>query len=598
VEKSKKKRYFSGGYEFEIKISLILLIGFLLSLNFISAYSLGKARLIQQNDYNLRMKLALNLIQENIKSNFMNLPDASCFYDIINQAGVDEIEIFDSLSNQLIDVRSSRKTSFENRVISSAIVAGKNGQTVYHIFVSGINSEGANLKRLALFDTIFRIVGLIIGLFVAFFFIRSVLNPYRKIKKEAKKVDLSSIGFNDVDSVEYAVRMFQEVIRELKQKENLLQAMYDSSEKRADSLARYNEYILGSISSGVIICDNQGIITRFNRAAENIIGLHYSEVFGKTHHISIIFDKALNNNNTFSRKEFEIPRKNSDNLWIGLSSSLISDNNNNKIGAAALLTDLTKIKKLQEISDFTEKMAALGEMSAGLAHELRNSVAAILGFGKLLKKIMPSEEKAASIAQMIISESLATEEMLSRFLNFARPLKVVPTKVAIRRLLDESINMAIEMHQDKEINVNVDDRSNDLEINGDSILLKNALNNLIINACQAIDKSGEINIKIDYDDRRNQLRISISDNGRGISKENLSKIFNPFFSTRDKGTGLGLALVRKIITGHMGHIEVESIEGKGTTFTITLPVDMKIEQTNEDADQQPEMESLVPEVFE
>jgi len=188
--------------------------------------------------------------------------------------------------------------------------------------------------------------------------------------------------------------------------------------------------------------------------------------------------------------------------------------------------------------------------------------------------------------------------MLSRFLNFARPLKVVPTKVAIRRLLDESINMAIEMHQDKEINVNVDDRSNDLEINGDSILLKNALNNLIINACQAIDKSGEINIKIDYDDRRNQLRISISDNGRGISKENLSKIFNPFFSTRDKGTGLGLALVRKIITGHMGHIEVESIEGKGTTLTITLPVDLKIEQVDEDSDQQPEMDSLVPEVFE
>ncbi len=606
MEKSKKKHYFSGGYESQIKISLILLIGFLLSLNFISAYSLGKARLAQQNDYNLRMKLALNLIQENIKSNFMYLPDASYLNDIINQAGVDEIEIFDSLSNQLIDIRSSRTIPVENRIINSVTVTGKNDRTVYHIFASGVNSEGANLKRLALFDTIFRISGLIVGLFVAYFFIRSVLNPYRKIKKEAKKVDLSRIGFDDVDSVEYAVRMFQEVIRELKQKETLLQAMYNSSEKRADSLARYNEYILGSISSGVIICDNQGIITRFNHAAEKIIGFnqqysqgrHYSEVFGKKHHIAKIFDEALNNNNTFSRKEFEIPRKNNENLWIGLSSSLISDNSNNKIGAAALLTDLTKIKKLQEISDFTEKMAALGEMSAGLAHELRNSVAAILGFGKLLKKILPSEKKAASIAQMIISESLATEEMLSRFLNFTRPLKVVPAKIAIRQLLDESINMALEMHQDKKINVNVDDRSDGLPINGDPILLKNALNNLIINACQAVDKSGKINVRVDYDNRDNQLKILISDTGRGISKANLPKIFNPFFSTRDKGTGLGLSLVQKIITGHLGNIEVESKEGEGAAFTITLPVDLKIEQTDEDSAKQPEKKSLVPEVFE
>jgi len=223
---------------------------------------------------------------------------------------------------------------------------------------------------------------------------------------------------------------------------------------------------------------------------------------------------------------------------------------------------------------------------------------AILGFGKLLKKILPSEKKAASIAQMIISESLATEEMLSRFLNFTRPLKVVPAKIAIRQLLDESINMALEMHQDKKINVNVDDRSDGLPINGDPILLKNALNNLIINACQAVDKSGKINVRVDYDNRDNQLKILISDTGRGISKANLPKIFNPFFSTRDKGTGLGLSLVQKIITGHLGNIEVESKEGEGAAFTITLPVDLKIEQTDEDSAKQPEKKSLVPEVFE
>lgn len=601
MRKLKKRWFFPGGYESEIKITIILLIGFFLSLNFISAYSLGKARLAQNKSFKSRIKLGLKSVKKVIEVNNLRLPETAYLNEILILTDLDQIEIVDSLGNQLIAVSSPISEPSENLITKSVSIKSKTGQTAYHINIHGSNKVGDNLSRLAVLDTIFRVSGLIIGLIIAYLFIRSVINPFKKIKKEASKLNFPQLDYEDVDSVEYAVKMFQEVIRELKQKEKLLKSMYDISEKRADSLAQYNEYILRSISSGAVICDNQGIITRLNRAAEKIIGItqrysqgkHYTEVFGENHHITRVLNEALNNSKVFSRTEFEITRKDGDSLWIGLTSSLISDNENNKIGAAALLTDLTKIKKLQQISDFTEKMAALGEMSAGLAHELRNSIAAILGFSKLLKKLLPYDDKAGSIAQSIISESLATEEMLSRFLTFAKPLDVQPSRIEIKQIIYDSLKTSVEMYQDKQISVSIDDQSGGIAINADPILLKNALTNLMINACQAMDNTGALNIELIYEPHAKQVKIAISDTGKGISEENLQKIFNPFFTTREKGTGLGLALVRKIITGHLGTIEVESIEKKGTTFTITMPVDLAKEQSSSEIERKKRTGSIV-----
>lgn len=581
MTKSRRQWHFSDSYETEIKISLVLLIGFLLSLNFISSYSLGKARLAQHKGFISEMELTLEFIQKNIEMNFMRLPDGGFLNDVSLLAGIDRIEIDDSLGIKLLAVSNAPTPTEEkeNIVIKTTPVRDKNGNIIYYIVISGVNREGAKLQRLAHFDMVFRVLGLIAGLIVAFLFIRSVLNPYRKIKKEASRLNLPQVDFDDVDGVEYAVRTFQEVIRELKEKEALLQEMYDNSEKRADSLARYNEYILGSISSGVIICDIQGIITLFNRSAERIMGYdhrhaqgqHFNELFGKKHHISQILSDALKNDKIYSRMEFEISRKDKEKLWIGLSSSLISDYDNNKIGAAVLLTDLTRIKKLQEYSDFKEKMAAMGEMSAGLAHELRNSVAAIMGFVKLLKKILPPQERASAIADMITSESIATEKMLSRFLNFVKPLKVVPIKINIGQLLKECLNLAVDIHQDKEITVTFENNSGDRQIMADPILLKNAFSNLIINAYQAMEKTGVLTVIVNYTESEKKVEVKIIDTGKGIAKDDLHKIFNPFFTTRDKGTGMGLALVQKIIKGHMGTVEVESQLSEGTTFTVSLP---------------------------
>lgn len=578
-----RKRLFTDSYTTEIKITLVLLIGFLLSLNFLTAYSLGKARQAQHDEHVLNLELVKENIRADIFANKLKLPDITYLQSTARRSLIDKIELVDSQGNRLMMVGRIEPDRIDDAITVTSPIRSETGEIVYYLFVTSLNREGAKLQRLAYFDSIFRIAGLIAGLILAFFFVKTVLNPYKKIKKEAEELDLPDLELEKTDDIEYVVRKFHQIIRELKMKEAQLESRYNNSEKRADSLSRYNEYILGGISSGVIICDNSGIITRFNLAAGNILnidyeksqGSKYSEIFGENHHITKILNDALSKDLTVSRSEFEITTENSDKRWIGLSSSLIVDNQQVNIGAAVLLSDLTKIKKLQEISDFTEKMAALGEMSAGLAHEFRNSVAAIMGFGKLIRKMLPDDHKANNIAEMIISESQTSEEMLRRFLTFARPLKVIPEPVELRKVINDSLQLAKESNQDKSILLKVEGDTPGVEIDADSTILKNAFSNLFINAYQAMDNAGRLSIKISMNDPGEQVVIRISDTGEGIPGDVIPKIFNPFFTTKDKGTGLGLALVKKIITGHYGSIEVESVVGEGTTFIVTLPLKEK-----------------------
>jgi PAS domain S-box-containing protein len=571
-------------YEIEIKISLILLIAFLLSLNFLSAYSLQKVRQAQKSGFLTKLDLSIDLIENQVELDNFRLPEATFLNDICVLSGADKIELTDNLGNKLtgVGVAAGKNSGWlaDKATVRESIIYNKQNQCTYVVRVSGINREEAGLKQMAFWDTIFRSLGLIASLVVALLFFRSVMDPYRKIKKEASDLNISVENHGKNDGVEYAVRLFQAVIQQLKEKEAILQAMYDNSEKRADSLARYNEYILGSISSGAIICDNQGIITRLNRSATTITGFgesfaqgkHFNDVFGKKHKISRILGDALNGR-TYSRQEFEIKREDGQILWIGLSSSLITDDKAQNIGAAVLLTDLTRIKKLQEMADYREKMAALGEMSSGLAHELRNSVAAIVGFGKLLKKMALPDEKAINIVDTVISESMATEEMLSRFLNFARPLRLNAISCDIESLLDECMRQSEDLKQGKEIEFVIEKRGDIPMIVGDPLLLKNAFSNLIINAYQAIPDSGRLELAIEYYAQEKRLQISIGDSGVGITADDLPKIFNPFFTTKEKGTGLGLALVKKIITAHNGTIEVSSKLAEGARFIISLPMD-------------------------
>ncbi len=583
-----KRKYDS--YEIEIVISLSLLVVILISLSFLSGYAFENARRWQLIQFDENLNLAVEnakLVLENDIDNWRHSDIATLkrLRDLSAQTGIADISVTDTLGNVISAISShpeikSKNSYFEVR----RPIVNRDGKIMAYVIFSSINTAGIKFQLLSRWDAVFRIAGLLSALVVGAFFLKSILSPYRRIKREAIDYNLDWGDNEKNKGTDYIIATFKNIVAELEEKKGRLEQMYATSEKRADSLARYNEDILGSITSGVMICDSSGIITRLNRSAQTILkyfekdclGRHYRDIFGLEHKLTMLFDDALQRKVVHSRIEFEIKRPDNDKLWIGCSSSMINDEKGDGMGAAILMIDLTEIRKLQEISSFNEKMASLGQTAAGLAHEIRNSFATIVGFATLLKKSIVDDPQIAKHVDSIRNESMAAESLLSRFLDFAKPLEPRIERIHIKSLIDSALQC---LHHPGLSNIKVTQIiSHDLsDYMGDSALLRQALINLLLNSCDAISGNGEIRIEAYVADKahainKTELVIAILDNGAGIDSKVIGKIFDPFFSDKKNGTGLGLALVKKIVVLHNGLIEVHSKKGRGTKFTVRLPI--------------------------
>jgi len=223
----------------------------------------------------------------------------------------------------------------------------------------------------------------------------------------------------------------------------------------------------------------------------------------------------------------------------------------------------------QKERELNRRMELLGEMSGGLAHQLRNSIAAIIGFGRMIQKKAYGQDIVQHNIEYLLKESREAEELVARFLDFARPLQLSSSEFEINDLIANIVSSTSKKFN----NVNIVSESltgQPIYIYADYLLLKQAVSNLIDNACKAFnDIEGSIRIKINASGR--MLKLLIMDNGPGIPDEYQDKIFTPFFSGSPSGTGLGLPLTQKIITLHKGRLTFESTPGIGTTFIITLP---------------------------
>jgi PAS domain S-box-containing protein len=582
-----KKKYDS--YELEIIIALGVLILFLTSINYISGYSFERARKWQSIQFEKSLDLAADYTCHLIE-NESDTPGLKHSLDIVDlQAislltGVENIAIYDSSGNVVLQAMANSAESGMNvmHLVKQSIL-GHDGRSIGYVELSSENTIGQELRRLSRWDLIFRIGGLLASLIVGAYFLRAILLPYRRIKNEAMNFNLDTDQEADSGGIEYVVDTFKGVIEELEEKKSRLEILYKTSEKKADSFARYNEYILESISSGVIICDSHGIVTKFNPSAQGILkhlekdcrGKHYKDVFKTKSKLVAMLDDALVRKIVHSRQEFEMKLPDGKVLWLGCSSSLINDEKGEGMGAVLLLIDLTDIRRLQEVSSYNEKMVTLGETAAGLAHEIRNSFAAIIGFANLLRRNIPREQ-VVKIAETIKDESVSAEGLMSRFLSFAKPLELHLEMVNICNLINSSLEYFSHKSLDKiKITPNFD---SDLpEFAADPVLLKQVFSNMLLNCCDAMPNGGEIRIHVALNDAniansQKKMIISITDGGTGIDSEHISKIFDPFFTLKANGTGLGLALVKKIIIMHQGRIEVYSKPGKGTRFTIHLPI--------------------------
>ncbi len=354
-----------------------------------------------------------------------------------------------------------------------------------------------------------------------------------------------------------------------------------------EDVKNYLRNILDSLTTGVIVLDLEGSITTFNRAAENITGLHSEQVIGKNIReaglIELIPDFHQHENVLFpidqtEKIETEICRRGEAYCYVRLSMFVVKDPHGEKIGTALTLQDITRLKKLEEKANRKDRLSAMGEMAAEIAHEIRNPLGSIELFATTLKKDLKGLNELQSLAEHISSGVRSMNNIISNLLLFVSPKqKSEFGMIDICNILNESLFFSKHLLElNGHIRVITRFSQEPLWVNGDAELLKQAFLNLIINAVQAMVKGGSLCIEAcktvdNTHDGLSLVRIQIRDTGTGVSLENLKKIFDPFFTTKGNGTGLGLAIVHRILELHNGDIDMESTEGKGTVCTVTLP---------------------------
>lgn len=383
----------------------------------------------------------------------------------------------------------------------------------------------------------------------------------------------------------FVIDTFEGLIRQLKQKEESLELQKGKAEEYAESVESYNENILQSVTSGVLTFNLGKKIMTFNAAASRILnipseavtGKTYLDLFGENQKISSLLEETLEKEREIFREECEVERVDKNRIWLGLNTSLIRDRDDKIIGATLVFTDLTEMKMLQEQIELKKRLAVMGEMSAWIAHEFRNYMGTILGFSRLLAKKLEPKDAGQEMINAITDELSSMERLITELLSYGKRAEIHPVPVAMVPLLKDLMQEFIMTRKYPDIRWVTSFPKSVPEIRLDPVLINRAFSNLLRNALEAMAGCGEIRLRV-LTRPAGMIQVEISDSGPGIPQENLDKIFLPFFTTKEKGTGVGLSLVHKIILSHGGHLSVGSMEGKGTTFRIILPIHMQSDE--------------------
>jgi len=360
--------------------------------------------------------------------------------------------------------------------------------------------------------------------------------------------------------VGFVVDTFHQLVAALKQKEKELQELRARAEERAGEIETYNENILQSVPSGVISMDDSWKVVKANSAAARILGLGVEDIQGRDFR-ELFPDERMRRPDRRGESQYVTPS--GKRLWLGYSLSPLLDSGGAPIGQLFVFTDLTGLKALEEQAELRQRLSSLGEMSAGIAHELKNSMAVIAGYMRLLSRQagQPLRETVDAVA----AEVGVMDRIINDFQGFTRSRELNLSAVSIRQLAEAAAQGAAG-RPGIEVSVEVPEG---ISVEADEVLLRQAFANLIENAADAMPEGGRVTIRAE--ESAGKARVSVSDTGHGIAEDIREKIFLPFFTTKEKGTGLGLAIAHRTIVDHSGEISVDSGEG-GTTVTVTLPM--------------------------
>lgn len=370
--------------------------------------------------------------------------------------------------------------------------------------------------------------------------------------------------------------------------------------RKLKSLLEYHHCVLSSLKTGVIVARKDRKIRTFNAGARQITGFveaemadkELSELPSNLEPVARALELTLAEEQSYLQDHVELKTARSETLPITLETSVLRGVNGEVIGAIATLKDMTLLRQMETQLLRAERLSALGEMAAGVAHEIKNPLNAILGFSKRLSGKL-AEPNLKKYADIIVEEVGRMDTTINDVLEYSRPDRVAKTPAEVHAILDETITFLGEKLEKAGVEVV---RSFSAEIPPvplDIAKARQVVLNLMLNALQAMEHGGSLTLKTALIDgvvpeagsgknealtfqrlflRQKMVAISITDTGCGIPKENLAKLFHPFFTTKITGTGLGLSICHKIISSHGGTLDVQSTVGKGSTFTIYLPL--------------------------
>ena len=342
-----------------------------------------------------------------------------------------------------------------------------------------------------------------------------------------------------------------------------------------------------NLRNGVIAISRDGRVAVMNDIAYRVLGLkprakdigrHFGDVLKDVPDVSRIVAGAFELSHLPNRAELRLKHTGK---VIGYTLSHVKDSRGRDVGATLFFKDLTRVEQLEERERLRDRLAALGEMAAAIAHEVKNPLAGIEVMAGILKRQLPESPDAQNILADIIKDAKMANVIVQEVLAFVRPLRLQVEDIAVPDVIRDAMTMA-ESHSalKRDVDVRVDVPEALRPIQGDPHQLRQIFTNLLTNAFEAMNGSGTVEIAatvIDGEDDADHasgptILITISDNGPGIPPEVMDRIFSPFFTTKPQGSGLGLAIVRKIVDAHDGRIDVGERPGGGTIFRVTLPV--------------------------
>jgi two-component system sensor histidine kinase PilS (NtrC family) len=363
------------------------------------------------------------------------------------------------------------------------------------------------------------------------------------------------------------------------EQERKTMSLLEEKESEFDQLDLLFRSIIESVDAGVMTINLQGRIKTFNRAAQEITGFPLKKIENRRvenvfPELAPFFSDVDLYDQIRSRKEVIITGEKNNKINLGCSTSPLKDKRDKQIGNILIFQNLTEIKLMEENLEKSKRLALIGEMAAGLAHEMRNPLASITGSIQLLQQGLNLEETDKRLMKIILRGKDQLDNFVRDFLLLACPIPISRELVDINKVAEEVLeNIKLSNDWSNAVKI-VKVFEEDVIIFANKEQVRQVIYNLVLNAVQAMREGGVLSVEIKkrkLNDQEDSVEIKVKDTGCGIEEKDLKKIFEPFFTNKEKGTGLGLAIVSRFVDGYYGRIKVESVINEGTTFIVRLP---------------------------